>query len=150
MSCYATKVLREELVLAALSPAQGRRLTPVQVQKLFFLIDETVPEHVGGPHFDFKAYDYGPFDSEVYATIEGLARRGLAEVDRSAQFSMKTYRLAPAGQRLGDELLAGLPGPGREFIERAFEFVTTTPFAELVSAIYKAFPKMRENSVFRD
>jgi hypothetical protein len=57
---------RSSLVLAALAAAGGNAaFTPVQVQKLLFLIDREAGRLVGGPHFDFLPYDYGPFDRAV-------------------------------------------------------------------------------------
>jgi hypothetical protein len=35
------------------------------------------------------------------------------------------------------------------YIRQASEFVRSLSFTQLVSAIYKAYPEMRENSVFQ-
>jgi hypothetical protein len=122
----------------------------VQVQKLFFLIDKRAAADVGGPHFEFRPYDYGPFDSNVYVAIEALAARGLAAVHRPPEFRMKKFRLTQDGQARGDEVFQSLPPGVQDFMTRACDFVRNTPFAELVSAIYKAYPEMRERSVFRE
>ena len=58
---------RENLVLAAFASAGGRRHTPVQAQKLLFLLDREVPS-LGTP-FKFIPYHYGPFDPEVYDVL---------------------------------------------------------------------------------
>jgi hypothetical protein len=47
-----------------------------KVQKLLFLIDREIPRLVGGPHFNFQSYDFGPFDRDVYDTLEALAAQG--------------------------------------------------------------------------
>ena len=47
----------------------GIIFNPVQIQKLLFLFDREIPEQVGGPHFQFVAYHYGPFDLEVYGVL---------------------------------------------------------------------------------
>lgn len=65
---------REDLVLACLAPAKGALHSPVQVQKMFFLIDRNISEDIEGPLFDFHPYDYGPFDKAVYETLEKLAQ----------------------------------------------------------------------------
>jgi hypothetical protein len=67
---------RDELVLAAMAPGGGYRYTPVQVQRLLFLIDRQIPEHVGGPHFHFIPYHCGPFDGAVYNELDLLAATG--------------------------------------------------------------------------
>lgn len=138
---------RNELVLAALAPGGGHRFTPVQVQKLLFLIDRQIPEHVGGPHFHFEAYHYGPFDSSVYHALEALESAGLVSIDYS--YPPRTYALTPTGLERGMGLLNKLDPKVKAFIEQTCNFVRTNSFSSLVSAIYKAYPEMRANSVFQ-
>lgn len=140
---------RKEIVLAAMAPAKGRTHTPVQLQKLFFLIDRKVPDKVAGPHFDFQPYDYGPFDKDVYTVLETLAAEALVEAADTGR-SWKMYSLTPDGQRKGEELLGSLDPTTKDYIERLSTFVRSLSFPELVSAIYKAFPAMKVNSVFRE
>ena len=87
---------RQTLMLAAFeagkSPAE---LSPVQAQKLFFLIDQNASHLCGGPHFHFTPYDYGPFDSSVYSELDALSLKGDVEIVRSARY--RTYRLTPKG-----------------------------------------------------
>lgn len=139
---------RRELVLTALAPSGGAQLSPVQVQKLIFLIDFNVGSLLDGPHFNFRPYHYGPFDSSIYREIESLVTQGLAEIVPGPKW--KRYRLTPEGLREGGELLENLPQDVRKYVVRAVEFVRALSFTELVSAIYKAHPEMRENSVFQE
>lgn len=138
---------RDELVLAAMAPGGGYCYTPVQVQKLLFLIDRQIPEHVGGPHFHFVPYNYGPFDRDVYHQLDQLALRGLVVINQS--WAPRTFTLTPEGLTRGTAALNTLPAAIRDFINRTSSFVQTQSFSSLVSAIYKAFPEMRENSVFQ-
>ena len=140
---------RQRIVLAAMAPANGKHFQPVQIQKLFFLIDRKLGEKVGGPFFDFQPYHYGPFDSGVYHTVESLAARGLAMVS-SGPFERRLYGLASEGQKLGEQLLGELDERSRDFIKRTCGFVLDTPFDQLVSSIYKAYPEMRAKSIFRE
>ena len=136
-----------EIVLAALAPAGGEPHSPVQVQKLLFLLDREAAGLVGGPHFDFKPYNYGPFDAAVYRVLDTLDHEGLVVTVRSDGWR-RTYALTPKGQTQGDNFLEALPEPAREYIPRASKFVRDLTFSKLVSSIYKAYPDMRENSVF--
>lgn len=138
---------RRELVLAALSVANGAVHTPVQLQKLFFLIDREIPSLVNGPHFQFHAYNYGPFDPSVYRELEVLELGNLAEA--VPQDSWSGYRLTAEGQQLGQSYFNQLDEKARHYITQASEFVRKLSFTQLVSAIYKAYPEMRENSVFQ-
>lgn len=147
--CYDKSMDRTDFVLAVLATAEGHELTPVQVQKLFFILDKRCADRVGGPFFDFAAYDYGPFDASVYREIERLADRGHAEVVRPTGFSMKTFRTTPAGYKRGAELLATLDVAVRDFAVKLTTAVRTMSFSELVSAVYREFPEMKANSIFR-
>jgi len=140
---------RQDYVLAVLATAGGAPLTPVKVQKLFFLLDKKLGEQVGGPWFNFAAYDYGPFDSNVYREIERLAVRGEAAVDANAPFTMKTYRLTPDGQKRGEALFRELDEGTRGYVAELSKWVRMLSFNQLVSAVYRDFPDMKVNSVFR-
>lgn len=140
------KVDRYSIVLAGLAPASGGAHTPVQVQKLFFLIDRSIPNLVGGPFFDFEPYDYGPFDSFVYSILERLRNEGLVEIESGP---VRRYRLTDEGQVRGHECLECLDPEAQDFIRRASKFVRSLPFEQLVASIYKAFPDMKVNSVFK-
>ncbi len=139
---------RTSFVLAAMSPANGSPFSPVQVQKLFFLLDQNVTDHIGdGPYFQFKPYDYGPFDPQVYCELEEMEADGLAEI-HDPPLKSRTYRLTEKGQERGAEALAEVPEGIRVYIGNLVDFVRSQSFTELVSAIYRAYPDMKVNSVF--
>ena len=139
---------RTAFVLAGMSPAGNSPFSPVQVQKLFFLLDRNVADHIGGPHFSFEPYDYGPFDKQVYYDLEALAADGLIEISDSHPRSLRTYRLTEKGHEIGARSLATVIQPVREYISDVAHFVRSRSFAQLVSAIYAAHPDMEANSVF--
>lgn len=139
---------RGDVVLAALAPARGAPHSPVQVQKILFLLDRNIPRDVAGPRFDFQPYNYGPFDKAVYEELEALAKDGLVELLPSWKWN--DYRLTKAGQQAGDEILNSLKPSAREYMVKVSEVVRSLTFSQLVSAIYKAYPDMRANSVFQE
>lgn len=139
---------RKNLMLAALAAAgENAAFTPVQVQKLFFLIDREAHQMVGGPHFAFSPYDYGPFDRQVYTELEQLEAQGFAATDRSMRYRL--YRLTNAGYAEGANLLLTIPEPARTFIAQAAHWVRSLSFQQLVAAIYKRYPEMKANSIFQ-
>lgn len=144
----ASRLHRDDYVLAVLATSGGEAWTPVQVQKMFFLLDQRLASQVGGPHFSFAAYDYGPFDAAVYDVIERQERATLASVERAS--SMRMFRLTRLGQERGDEVLASMAVAPREYIRSLSAWVRSLSFQQLVSAVYKEFPAMKANSVFRD
>ncbi|MDD5094684.1 MAG: hypothetical protein PHV74_09940 [Dehalococcoidia bacterium] len=138
---------KKELVLACLSPAKGAFHSPVQIQKLLFLIDRNIPEEIGGHHFNFQPYNYGPFDRTLYEVLEELKNEGLVEIVQA--HTWHEYKLTDKGQGLSLKLIEGLPARAKDYIRQVSEFVRELTFTQLVSAIYKAYPEMRANSVFQ-
>src|SRR5271166_2558935 len=82
---------RNDFMLAVLAAGNGAAHTPVQVQKLFFLLDRKVSQQLGGPWFDFKASDYGPFDKAVYEELRSLSQQGLVTINAEPN-ARRTYR----------------------------------------------------------
>ncbi len=138
----------KDIILAGLSPGDGASYTPVQVQKMFFLIDRNIPELVDGPIFNFQPYNYGPFDKTVYEVLEQLSIEGL--VDIVPDYNWNSYKLTVDGQKLGDEVFSHLDAVAQKYITEVSNFVRSLSFTQLISAIYKKYPDMRVNSVFQE
>lgn len=132
----------------ALAPAEGAPHTPVQVQKILFLLDRNASASLGGAKFNFQPYHYGPFDRAVYRTLEDLAQKGQVEITQNIG-NWRDYRLTLEGQAHAGQALSRLDERTRSYILRISEFVRSLSFTDLVSAIYKAYPEMRERSVFQ-
>ena len=62
-----------DIILAALAASRGAAHSPVQMQKLLFLLDKRLANELGGPHFNFIPHHYGPFDRTIYDLLEQLA-----------------------------------------------------------------------------
>jgi len=136
----------KSFVLAALAPAEGGVHSPVQVQKLIFILNEEIPSQFDGPHFNFQPYDYGPFDKRVYEALEELEVEGLVEIIRDR---WNSYKLTHEGQVRGKELSATFNATTKQYLVDLSKFVRSSSFSELVSAIYKQYPQMKANSVFQ-
>ena len=139
------------MVLAALSAGTAGSFAPVQVQKMFFLLDENISAEFGGKQFNFEPYDYGPFDKNVYSELNALQSMGLVELSYiSPTAGGRRYSPTPLGRNLGESALASLSPNAQNFIIDVSDFVRRLTFAQLVGSIYKAFPHMREKSIFVD
>jgi uncharacterized protein len=142
------KMERDDLLLAALAAAgENAPFTPVQVQKLFFLLDREASHLVDGPHFHFTPYDYGPFDRAVYDGLESLAQRNLAHVQSTGRY--RVYALSQPGFQRGTAALNALSAPARTYIANVTNWVRQLSFEQLVASIYNRYPEMKANSVFR-
>jgi len=142
-------IKKSDMILAVLSAGGGIAFTPVKIQKLLFLIDKRIPELVGGPYFNFEPYDYGPFDATIYQDMEELSQQGLVEIIQEPNLRWKKYRPTPEGFKAGFKILESFGPKTAGCIQSLTDFVKKLSFAELVGAIYKAYPEMKVNSVFR-
>ena len=142
---------RDDIALIVLSLAGGEPFTPVQIQKSLFLASDKASDAFRrDSRYDFQPYDYGPFDWQVYFDVEGLERRGLAQVNQPPGTRWRTYAATERGVTEGRRLAEQLTGEQRAVLERIVNLVRSLSFNDLVSAIYKAYPPMRARSVFRD
>ncbi len=132
---------RTNLVLATLASVEGASFSPVQVQKLFFLIDKNIAVLIGGPHFNFEPYSYGPFDKGVYEELERLNAVGLVDIDTTGH--VKAFRLTVKGQAQGMANLNQMAERAAKYVKEAATFVLSLPFSKLVTAIYRAYPVPR-------
>jgi uncharacterized protein YwgA len=139
---------RRDIVLAALAAGgENATFSPVQVQKLFFLIDRSAAQQLDGPHFSFRPYDYGPFDSAVYDQLTALSFEGKADVSGTGRYRL--YSLTSRGFQEGSQVLSDLPAEIADYLRRLTTWIRSLSFQQLVSAIYQAYPDMKANSIFR-
>lgn len=142
---------RQEVMIFALASEHGAEFAPVQVQKLFFLLDANVSNGIGGKQFDFEPYDYGPFDKSVYRELEILEQHGLVRIERGRNFAGgRKYSLTTNGQLLGQNSMSNLTQEVRDYILKVAQWVRGLSFAELVGSIYTAYPEMKANSIFEN
>jgi hypothetical protein len=138
---------REDLVLLLADGAEGPyELDPVRLMKGSFIISQA-----GRPAwrnlFQFRPYDYGPFDTRVYSARDGLVNEGLLRVDRTGRYD--AYSLTPAGTARIAAIEAEL-GPGdADWVRRTGRYVTSKSFAKLLDEIYTRWPDYAKRSVVR-
>ncbi|QNK03486.1 hypothetical protein [Dyella telluris] len=138
---------QQQLLLAALASGSHDDFSPVQLQKLMFLIDRNIGPAIGGPFFKFAPYDYGPFDVGVYHAFGALEMMGLAESFGSGK--ERRYRVNESGRAMAVDVLNRIHPEYSKYIAEVAHFVQRLSFTALVSSIYKSYPEMKVNSVFR-
>ena len=131
---------RVRYTLAVLSTANGSEWSPVQLQKMFFLLDKKL----GSSWWNFVPYDYGPFDPSVYREVEQLERDGLARLTDSG---VRFYALTPVGQRDGELSLNSMCERTRNYIRSLSAWLRPLSFAQLVAAVSRDYPEMRLSSM---
>lgn len=140
---------RDEYVLVAMAMAGRDPLSPVQVQKYFFLLDKNASDAMGGAQFKFEPYDFGPFDKAVYEALDSLRGRGLVEVAGDLSRGMRMYRLTEDGFHEAEKPMKGIPAYVRAYAHEVADWMRPLSFSQLVSAIYDAYPDMKVNSIFQ-
>jgi hypothetical protein len=68
---------KNAVLLFALAAALEHSLTPVQVQKIAFLVSQEAKKLAPKPFCKFAPYDYGPFSPAVYTDLSKYAEEGL-------------------------------------------------------------------------
>lgn len=142
---------RQRFIVAAMAAAPDSSFAPVQLQKFFFLIDANIAEEGREQWFAFEPHNYGPFDRQVYSELEALTAVSMADIHGAESSpAMRSYSLSPSGQEFGIGELKQHPSDFKEYLAEVSSWVRNQSFAELVGAIYKVYPEMRVNSVFKD
>ena len=100
--------------------------------------------------YDFRPYDYGPFDAEVYRDAERLRAEGSVIIDPTGGAAYRDYTATAAGIERASILRSELEPAVREYLDGVVVWVRSLSFNALVQAIYRDYPEMRVNSVFRD
>lgn len=140
----------QDWTLLVIGAVPGRDVEPVQLQKSLFLLSRNLShaQLCVKSFYDFQPYDYGPFCSAVYEDAERLARDGLVNIARPPETRFNTYSVTETGAARAHALAAALPKPTFEYLRRVVMWTTSLSFTQLVTAIYRAFPDMKVNSVF--
>jgi uncharacterized protein len=139
---------RNSVLLLALAAAPARSLTPVQIQKVAFLVAKEAKKFAPKPFYKFEPYDYGPFSSDVYSDLRDLEQQGLISVERPPSVRVRRYQLTPDGLERAQAIEDGLPDQLTNFVTKATEWVSRLSFPALVRAIYARYPAYKKNSVF--
>ncbi len=135
---------RQDVVLLIADGAEGSYpLDPIRLMKGCFLVSQ-----LGRPEwralFDFRPYDYGPFDSDVYRSRDGLVSRGLLQVERRGRYG--SYALTDAGEERARELRAQIGEDDAEWFAQIGRYVTTRSFNDLLDEVYADYPDFATRS----
>lgn len=141
---------RGDWTLLSTALARGEVLTPVQLQKAVFLMQELLPKDVQPEEpYVFIPHNYGPFSGDVYDDARDLAERGSVEISVPAAGGYVRYRATESGIQQGEVLTRKLSVETVRHAQAIVDWVRAQSFAGLVSAVYDRYPAYRVNSIFR-
>jgi len=139
---------RKDLLLLVLASAEGQSFSPVQLQKSLFLVRELMSNQLPDAEFyDFQPYHYGPFDKTIYSDAEISKREGLVNITPVPGQQWNRYSIsaegiiATQGFQMSDK--------ARRNVKKIVDWVRGMSFEQLISTIYKHYPRFKENSVFQ-
>lgn len=141
---------RKDWNLLVLAAAKGKPLTPVQLQKVLFLIGQNVRVRFRRGFYKFIHYDYGPFDAAVYQDAELLEMDGKACIMPVPGRRWSKYAATPEGLETAQQLRKRLPQWVVDYVDDLVEWARPLSFQDIVRAIYKAYPEYKVNSVFQE
>jgi uncharacterized protein YwgA len=139
---------RRDWALLALSASPDGSLAPVQMQKAMFLLAENVQPATTDSFYSFKPYHYGPFDQNVYRDLDRLIDEGLVRRVKSRRYSGTDFEITELGKAETARLAKSHAGITR-YLTSLVHWMRPLSFSQLVSAIYKNYPKYRKKSIFR-
>lgn len=146
----ATPLKNRDITLLVIAAAGDTGLTPVQLMKSVFLIGQSGVPDLPSNFYSFFAYNYGPFNPDVYRDGEALANEGLVLEIKDASRSWSKYAITSAGLRYAENLKHQIASEFSDYIEAVVNWVKSLTFNQLLRAIYAKYPEMRENSVFQE
>jgi hypothetical protein len=130
---------KEEFVLRVLSLLHSFSFSPIQVQKLFFLLEKRIGKEA--QYFKFTPYHYGPYDEELTTLLAKLERQ--ERITSSIIDGIKHYSI---NQQL--DIGGFLDEKKKNFIlNDLVPFIKSKSFFDLCYSIYKEFPEMAKRSV---
>ena len=137
---------RTDLLLKFIAAAEGKPLTPAQLQKVAFLLGMECNNYMPDDYYSFRKYDYGPFSAEIYRDAEQLEREGKITIFINSRGGWREYAATVRGFMTEIE---DMPEEVSSFIVDKVKWARELSFQELVREIYKMYPVYRENSVFQ-
>jgi len=142
-------IKKEDWIPIVLTKAHPDGLTPVQLQKSLFLLQKAFPSLLKA-FYNFQPHNYGPFDVAIYEDANDLESKQLIKKVQIENRSWAKYCITQSGQQKGEELLKKVDKKVVDYLTKLINWIHELSFQELITSIYKKYPKYKVNSVFRE
>ena len=120
----------------------------VRTMKAMFLIDQKLSA-ARMPRYRWEAFDYGPFNSNVYRDLDSLQIDELVDVTRVLGSNRRLYTLSERGRRAFEERVAQTPASEMQWIQEVKTRVSSTSYEDLLRGILREFPEYAMRSSVR-
>jgi uncharacterized protein YwgA len=139
------EITAEDVVVLLAAGATGRySFDPIRLMKACFLVSQRGRSRWRNL-FNFRPYDYGPFDPGVYRARDNLITDGLLTVVRDGRYD--SYELTNAGMERAQALEATIGDESARWLKTVGRAVTEQSFSSLIDKIYAAYPDYAKRSV---
>ena len=139
----------KDWTLLAINAAEGRPVSPVQIQKCLFLLSKEIPQYLPEDFYDFVPYNYGPFNKKIYEDLDELIKENLVYSLKNNNRNWVEYAASPSGMERSKTLSKDVPDRILTYLRHLMAWCRSKTFEELISAIYDKYPEYRRNSVFQ-
>ena len=141
---------RKDIVLLVIDSASDEGLSPLQLQKGLFIIEQSKLDGLPPDFYAFYPYNYGPFCEEIYQDTDALVEEGMVFNVPLAGQSWSRYVITPKGQTRSKEIRKDNNIGLVAYIDATVQWVSSLTFSELLRAIYAKYPAYSVNSVFQE
>ena len=143
-----SNLTKKDWTLLALAAANGQPLSPLQLQKILFLLSQNLSSEVGPHFYHFIPYNYGPFDASVYSDAERLVGEDLVAACTVPGRTWMEYSATKQGIERAEQLKNEMSPVAQNYLPAVVQWTRSLTFTQLLRAIYKAYPQYSVNSVF--
>lgn len=148
-----------------------------RIDKLMFLLEKesSLRKYLGD--FKFHAYNFGPYSSELFDSVQALVNAGLVEghmkaeksdseryLDEADRYQIELqlgenpetskdtigYRLTPQGERVASALWNSLSQSEKDEVENIKKSFNSIGLRQLLQYIYRKYPESAANSLIKD
>lgn len=140
---------KKDWILIVLNCSEDKTLSPVQLQKSLFLLKHMNPDTFSNKFYNFIPYHYGPFCLNVYEDADLLKFNEMININVNTIERWNIYSITDKGIQYVDDLKKQIEPELYNYALEIVKWVKNKSFSQLISAIYKQFPKFKVNSVFK-
>ena len=139
---------RDLLLLFIAMPGGSYTTDRIRIMKGLFLLTQDGPKEIRGA-YEFRPYNYGPFDTSIYHDLERLETEGLIRIQASGVPGRDAYETTSQGEAKARDLEAGLQPVTVSAIRETKRFVTAVSFVDLLRHVYEKHQDYAVKSVAR-
>ena len=137
---------KDYLLLFVNAPAGRYALDRIRTMKGMFLLSRDDNSDLRDI-YEFKAYNWGPFSTEVYRDLDVLLAEGLIATDHDTRHRYEAYRATRLGEERAGEVAA--PDQVSNKIRELKMLTTSMSFLDLLEHVYDLHPEYATKSKLR-